>query len=319
MPELWRQDLMRLARLLTLCSAASLLQAQIVFTHSPDGSPPWPTQDVWLMDGDGSNARALTSDGHSHNPVWSPDGSRILFIHDDALPSPPAYKEAKEYQSHHPIEIAIMDRDGANRRVIFRSAPVIYSAAWSPDGKTLAVSGILGGRTQLFLLAADGSGVPRSIAENGWTPAWSPDGKRLAFSVESPRGRWAIHIANADGTNDVRLDAPPLSSGLPAWSPDGRLIAFADSGEQIYLIAPDGANMRRVTPDAVSPCDHPAWAADGRHLVFACRSPLHCGGISDVGTPLPECTRRLFRIDAFDPAAQPAQLGDLDAAEPSVR
>ena len=36
-----------------------------------------------------------------------------------------------------------MDRDGGNRHLLRRMEPVIYSAAWSPDGKTLAVSAVI--------------------------------------------------------------------------------------------------------------------------------------------------------------------------------
>jgi Tol biopolymer transport system component len=106
----------RLLLLLILALVASG-QAQknagtIVFIHAPDGGPPWPVEDVYAMDADGTNVRALTNDGHSHHPIWSPDGKRLLFVHDSSLETQASPREQKQYESHHPVELYLMDRDG---------------------------------------------------------------------------------------------------------------------------------------------------------------------------------------------------------------
>ena len=216
----------------------------IVYTHAPEASAPWPLNDIYSMAADGGNVKALTNDGHSHNAVWSPDGRRILFVHDSALQTKPAYREQKEFESYHPVELYVMDKDRRNRHLVRRLEPVIFSAAWSPDGKTLAITGITEAlmklphsadepvRAGLFLLAASGQGEPRLLFRNAFSPSWSPDGKKLAFSVENPRGMWAVHVANADGSQDVQLTDPIRIGGSPAWSPDGKLIAFDEFGDQ---------------------------------------------------------------------------------------
>jgi hypothetical protein len=76
--------------------------ATVVFTHAPDGGPPWPVEDIYAMDADGANVRALTRDGHNHNPAWSPDGQHVLYVHDAALQKPMP-NERSEFASHHPI------------------------------------------------------------------------------------------------------------------------------------------------------------------------------------------------------------------------
>lgn len=303
----------------------------IVFIHAPDGGPPWPVEDVYAMDADGTNVRALTNDGHSHHPIWSPDGKRLLFVHDSSLETQASPREQKQYESHHPVELYLMDRDGGNPRLLCRLEPVIHSAAWSPDGKTLAISGIrlmsangslpAGRRAGLFLLAAAAQGEPRFLFPDAWTPSWSPDGRKLAFSVERPRGQWAIHVANADGADDVELTEPPLTAGSPAWSPDGKLIAFDRSigggNRQIFVMDADGSRQRQVTADSSWSCEHPSWSPDGKQLVFACRSASNpCGVVSSVGTPLPECSRRIFSISPFDQKAKPVRLNERDGAAP---
>lgn len=259
----------------------------IVFVHAPNGGPPWPVEDIYTMDGGGRNVNALTHDGHSSTPAWSPDGKRILFVHDAALQNKPEYKEPKQYETYHSTELCVMDRDGGNRRLLRRMEPGIFGAAWAPDGKTIAVSvlpgrpvklakaGLEAAREILVLIAAQGGGEPRLLFRDALTPAWSPDGKRLAFSVERPRGQWAVHVANSDGSDDARLTEPSLMGGSPAWSPDGRLIAFDEfvgGNEQIFIMDAAGRHPRQVTQDSNWSCGHPSWSGDGRRLVFSCRS-----------------------------------------------
>ena len=217
-----------IARLLLLVTAfAPLAPAAVVFTPAPDGAPPWPVEDVYTMADDGTNVRALTNDGHSHDPAWSPDGKRILFVHDAALQA-----SNSESDSHHPVELYVMDRNGANRRLIRRRTPVIYSAAWSPDGKMLAVNTIMdvsANRAGLVILSADGSGQPRPVVENAYTAAWSPDGNKIAVSIEQPRGRWSIHVLSPDGSGDVaspiRQSQRETQPGRPAGTDRVRRIS----------------------------------------------------------------------------------------------
>lgn len=307
----------------------------IVYTHAPDAGPPWPIEDIYLVGADGGDVKALTSDGNSHNPAWSPDGKRVLFVHDSALQMKPFCKKQKEFESYHPVELYVKDRDGGNRHLLRRIEPVIFSAAWSPDGKTLAVSCMpeawmnrpdLSGdpmRNGLFVLAADGQGEPQLLFRNALNPSWSPDGKQLAFSVERPRGQWAVHVADSDGSHDAQLTDPFLIAGSPAWSPDGKLIVFDQFGgqrnQQVFVMNADGSHRRQISQGADWSCGHPSWSPDGKRLVFSCRStsPACGGGLASVGTALPECTRRLFSASSLDLNSTPIQLNQNDSASPA--
>jgi dipeptidyl aminopeptidase/acylaminoacyl peptidase len=102
-----------------------------------------------------------------------------------------------------------------------------------------------GGNSDIWLMAADGSGLRRltSSPQADFSPRWSPDGKTLAFL--STRGGsaqvWTINPAGGE--------AEPLTKFGPGvdgfvWSPAGGRIAFSAS---VFPDCPDEAcNTKRI-------------------------------------------------------------------------
>lgn len=322
--DAFRRILLLMVGAVFLASSGTDTPARIVYTHAPGSGRPWPREDVYSIREDGSGGGPLTNDGHSHDASWSPDGKRILFIHDSVLRKPPPYRE-DGFETYHPVELEIMDSDGRKRHLVRRLEPVIYSAVWSPNNKMIAVSWLRDApEPGLFLLSADGTGEPALIAQNAFTPTWSPDGNKLAFSEEKPRGRWTLAVVNSDGTGLVRLTDDAHGAGSPAWSPDGRRIAFdqflgSGGRQQIFVVNPDGTGVRQLTTDPGWSCTHAAWSPDGKRIVYGARSAsAPCGmGFYSNGQPMPDCTRRLFIVGVDGPTEKPTALGRFDGCCPA--
>ena len=121
--------------------------------------------DVYRMEADGSDVKALTSKGGNCRPDWSPDGKRIAYVSDVA--------DGKG-------DVWIMDADGGNKvRVTPGDDSYDYNPAWSPDGLWIVyetATGSKDGPWSLALIPANG-GTPILLTPSGADdrfPDWAP-------------------------------------------------------------------------------------------------------------------------------------------------
>ncbi len=114
-------------------------------------------------------------------------------------------------------------------------------------------------------------------------PSLSPDGAQAcvsvtAYDMEENKGRSSLWILSAFGGEPRRLTSAGDKDGEPSWSPDGRWIAFVakrhgadgekdDDEPQVYVIAPDGGEARRVTRMPTGAFGI-RWFPDSRRIAF---------------------------------------------------
>jgi TolB protein len=227
--------------------------------------------DIWVMDLPGGKLHRLTTDSaNDFSPTWSPDGKRIAFRSD---------RRGDD-------EVFVMNADGTRQRDLSNNPTSDYSPAWSPDGSTIAfATDRSGDPNDLWLMDPDGS-HPRPLVQQPGIdeyPTWSPDGSQIAFActlggiLASRVGDFEVCVVDADGTGLRRITDDPGISHPVGWSPDGSLIVFMSNRDQnpgdvspcgdMYVIRPDGSELRRVTDSEDSYCLN-SVSTDG-HVFFS--------------------------------------------------
>jgi Tol biopolymer transport system component len=126
---------------------------KIAFVSHRSGS-----NQIWVMDADGSNPIQLTSDRRDkfQLPDWSPDGTRI------------AYEAGGD--------IFVMNADGTGRTRLTDDPADDFGPVWSPNGRRIAfVSTRDDPDRNVYVMAADGS-RQRPVRPGGFqfVPAWQP-------------------------------------------------------------------------------------------------------------------------------------------------
>ena len=182
---------------------------------------------------------ASPADGSPDNqnwlPSWSPDGSRLAFTSNrDGNP-----------------ELYVMNADGTDVQRLTDNPAIDTSPTWSPTGAQIAFTSDRSGRPQIYLVGVDGTGLRRITFESYCDrPTWSPAPfNEIAYSSKTG----PVHDIKIFelSTREVRQITFGIGSNeSPSYSPNGRHLAFTSnrSGEkQIYTIARDGRNLRRIT------------------------------------------------------------------------
>jgi Tol biopolymer transport system component len=207
--------------------------SRAVFSRAVDEYSP---QALWLMNADGSRQRKLAADGS--NPAWSPDSSRLAYVHSGR-------------GNTEPLVIADVDFD---RRVTVRGSN--FGPAWSPDGTRLA----FWRRADLAIVDSDGRGlrtIRRHVPSSGSPLTWLPSGE-ITYA-----GYRSVVVVRADGRGARRLVRGAFTV---AWSPDGSRFAAVDEKGRLRVGTAVGHGLRNITPKGAGRLDSPAWSPDGNWI-----------------------------------------------------
>lgn len=200
---------------------------------SPDGklvayaAGPLSTTRIYVRQPGGRPVALIADSGPpQRRPLWSPDGTRILFETNAAL--------------------FVMPALGGTPRVLANGA---CCAAWSPDGRQVAYVrssrrfGNVERPESIYVTAPDG-GPSRFVAQisDPHSLTWSPNGRWLAlvsgndpFAVGTPqfgnKGPSAVVLVPAIGGAPVPVTDNAALNVSPAWTPDSRHILFVSNRE----------------------------------------------------------------------------------------
>jgi Tol biopolymer transport system component/imidazolonepropionase-like amidohydrolase len=229
---------------------------------SPDGKTIAFTSDrsgidnVWLMDADGKQARAVTSekDAFVRSAVWTPDGQYLI-----------ARKEDGKRAGIPPVELWIYHREGGGGIKLTSSDDLNNAggAAVSPDGRSIYFSArprkfsyvpnLADGLWQIWRYDRElAESVPLAEGFGGAVrPAIAPDGKTMTFV--SRRDDDDVLVARDLATGAERILARGVThdemegfTQMDLWPnyaflPDGKSLVFDDHGRITRLTLASGA------------------------------------------------------------------------------
>jgi len=150
---------------------------------------------------------------------------------------------------------------------------------WSPDGKTVAFVSNMSGRSNLWLIPAEG-GFPTQLTvsdQRQSSPAWSPDGKWIAYQSDYDGDeQWDIFLVSPKTGRVVNLtQTREIAEENPTWSPDGRYLAYevkpkTSAAYEIDIYDMVMRELKHITTN--TPQDkgngNPIWSRDGKHIVY---------------------------------------------------
>jgi serine/threonine-protein kinase len=207
--------------------------------------------------------RRITFDqGNNLFPIWSPDGSRVLFnsnredrwavwsVAATGLGQPElVYKGENstwvesispdgrlcihERTSDAGVNIWIIEPDGEARALVHTSYNE-HAGTFSTDGRWVAFESDISGRDEIYVIQAAGDGQPIQItAGGGGEPKWGPLGKALYYRVGRSIMRVRMKDGRPAGEPERVFEGPTLNGGATyCLSPDETRVLAVEFAEE---------------------------------------------------------------------------------------
>lgn len=222
---------------------------------------------IYAIDAQGFNMRTVITGNEIYaDPVWSHDGKTIFFLSD--LHSVSGI-----------LEIYSIGIDGQDLKRLTFDQLYDFNLALSPDGRKMAyISGHPKDdsiqRDIYAITPQNGAVLPQITNDPLYETSfsWSPDGKMIAFIVQRAGTMkfGDLYVADADGSNKLRLTKGLVLLDTPSWSPDSSqlVVAIERNGNQdLYLVNVDGSENTRLTATDSREA-RPVWSPNSQEILY---------------------------------------------------
>lgn len=229
---------------------------------SPDGrivyySKASGNDDIWIMNGDGSDPKQLTHDvGINYDLAVTPDGRYIVFTSERAgVPN-----------------IWRMNIDGSDpKQLTFGKSE--YGVSVTPDSKWLYFDSTQSGVPTIWKVSIDGGEpvqVTKRFTENAEI---SPDGKLFVCQFrENGVSEWRYAVFDINGGEPIKVFDLPTLEGDVRWGRDGRSLTYdltSKGVSNIWSRPLDGGTDKQLTNFKNDRMFNFKWSFDGKNLVMA--------------------------------------------------
>jgi serine/threonine-protein kinase len=225
------------------------------------------TADIWVYDFErGTLGRLTFTPTENETPIWSPDGRRVIFSstreqharthyvknfdgtgadepvvdtveHSHVSSISPDGKTLliTQYTSSSGSDLLTWTA-GGKPRVLLQTPFDERAARFSPDARWIAYSSTESGRSEVYVIAANGGGKWQVSTSGGFAPVWSRDGRELFYR---------------NGSDMCVVDVPPGSSfaaSIPRVLFSGEFQNLT-RGDADYDVMPDGQRFVMLQRD----------------------------------------------------------------------
>lgn len=182
-------------------------------------------RNIWLVGADGRGARRVPGTRGGYFPIFSPDGRTLVFA------------RSRKSRLRDPIfgSSAVWSVDletGRQRRLTaLRDELEQFPTSISPDGSTLLVARVSGGRSldyELVAIRFDGR-TSSLLVGRGSFGVYSPDGSRIVFMrYGGTQPSSDLYTVDARGEHLRQItDTAGLDELDPNWDPSGQRIVYS--------------------------------------------------------------------------------------------
>lgn len=142
-----------------------------------------------------------------------------------------------------------------------KGLPAFSNPAWSPDKKSIVVTGLVNGQTDLYSIRVS-SGKVTQLTDDRYAeihPAWSVDGNFIFFSTDEQsmkngrtNGKWTFNLAELDIVSGVKSQVnifPGADNLNPEQDTEGNIIFLSnrDGYRNIYKYHPSTGEVFQIT------------------------------------------------------------------------
>jgi serine/threonine protein kinase len=155
-------------------------------------------RDLWVYDLGGRPPIPLADKGDNVSPLWSPDGTRVVFASNRDGGRYGLYSLPADGGTSEPALVPI----GVSPRASGIKTP--WPEAWMPDGRLVFADDQAAAQSRDLLIASSGTSEPETLIKT----EYSEDS-----SAVSPDGRWVAYRSNRTGRGEIWVRA--IAGGAP--------------------------------------------------------------------------------------------------------
>ena len=224
-------------------------------------------------------------------PIWTPDGSRVVF----ASPRDGSFS----------LYSKAADGTGAVERLTTSQGDVHTAASWSPDGEMLVINAArqeVGGEADVGVLSMDGDHTIEWLLDTEFReacPEVSPDGRWIAYDSDES-GQSEVYVRPFPNVEDGKWQISRAGGLSPVWAPDGRELYFHrrnSTGPEVTMMA------AAITTE-------PTWTPGNPVPLFS-GSYRVAGGLSARAFDIAPDGQRFLVVRNVPLAAAPANQPDI--------